>query len=395
MSYYIGPWIWRESVDLGNYWDAPVGTTARIDLRPLPCNIPGVGLFVLPEAPRESGYIELTDGLEKPLSKDAQIVIANALSLPSIRAWNLRDALVEVLTTSADPTGAVRCLPLIPKLNGMLEIVLSGHGVVWERKFTGESDPAWPNIQKVLQGNYRKVREQALLDGTQHHRKYLDTLNAKYAISTEKFIPDDLPVETALPRATTVSDDFNRANESLDAGNWTEYGTLNFSVLNNEVVLGGSSGWSWARYDSPLSSDDFYARLTETGRGSVSWFVGVIARAASDATYTHYMFDVYDAGDRLRKRVDGAMTTLDESNNSNPGFPFTVEVEPNGSTIRGILNAGEVYSVVDTSITGNVHGGIFGYYASTSNRGDNFVAEDLEAAIVGNPYWYYRMIEGN
>lgn len=382
MKYYLGPWQWVTIPGFGDCWDAPAGTKGRIDLRPLPCNVPGHGLFALESPPVEAGYIELADSLTKPLSSAAKAALIDALKLPSLDATNLRDALAEILTTKADPTGTDRSLPILPKLDGTLEIVLAG-AVIWERPFTGEADPAWPNIQKVLQGNYRKIREQALVDGTQQHRKYLDALNAKYAISTEKFIPDDLPTETALPRATTITESFNKANNGLGPDlSWTSISGT-WGVQDNEAQLQSATGGpDSARAESALSSDDHYAQadVTVLTPASGIWR-GAACRFAAAAENYYTAFLNHDGKVYLFKVIGGGETNLG-STAVTPSLPDTVKVSAEGTTITSYFNGVQKDQVTDAIISGNLRGGIAGYSVASDGRLDNFEAADLEAAAV-------------
>ena len=450
--YYLGPWIWRESADDGSYWDAPVGTVGRIDLRPLPCNIPGYGFFALESPPMEAGYVELADSLTKPLSLAAKTALIDALKLPSLDATNLADALAEILTTKADPTGAVRCLPLIPKLDGTLEIIVASE-VVWERQFEGESDEAWPNIQKVLQANYHKIREQALADGTAirnvtlgampgiedaagyrrylsiqmvvqggprllnpdwtpedwhveqekqaayaegTHRRYLDALNAKYAISAEKFIPDDLPVETVLPRATIITESFNKANNGLGPDlSWTNVDGV-WGVTDNEADMRTTGGSARsARAESDLSSDDHYAQIdvTALGSGANGALRGSACRfaAAAETLYTAFLYQLND-NIYLQKYIDGVETNLDNHAVA-LSIPDTVKVQADGTTIKAFFNAGEEISLTDPSISGNLRCGLTGYSDGDYNaRQDNFEAADLAPSFI--PYPYPRGLRG-
>lgn len=382
MKYYLGPWIWRTGND-GDYWDAPVGTTARIDLRPLPCNIPGYGFFALENPPKEPGYVLLSNSLTAPLSAAAKTTLIDALGLPGLEAETLSAALAEILTTKADPTGTVRCLPLIPKLNGMLEIVLSGHGVIWERPFEGESDEAWGNIRQVLQGNYRKVRAQALLDGTDHHRKYLDALNAKYAIRTEKFIPDDLPVEPSEPRDTTVSDDFNRPNEPLDAGPWDELDG-DWDVVNDEVTARDSRSPTFpatARHTTPLSSDDQESQVTVTSMTG-GGLLGPTARFAAAAETCYYGY-VRESGNSraIGKVITSAPTTL-WADTGGGAPPHVQKLVCDGTSLSLYDDGVLAQTIVDPSISGNLYVGLCAHSNQTGGQesdGDNFLAADLPA----------------
>ena len=88
--YYLGPWQWITIPGFGDTWDAPGGTKGRIDLRPLPCNIPGHGLFALESPPLETGYIELSDSLTKPPPSAAKTALLDALQSPRLAARHVR-----------------------------------------------------------------------------------------------------------------------------------------------------------------------------------------------------------------------------------------------------------------------------------------------------------------
>ena len=226
--YYIGPWVWRTDPEMGQYWDAPTGAIGRIDLRPYAaCAQAGgshpqnYGFFATDKPLLDLKYLLLATDIDAAIKPDIIEGVATKLKTPALKAKTVRELLVELLTVAADPDQINRTSCLMPKQNGMMEIHLGGHSVVWQRPFEGKSDPAWPNIQQVVQATYRETRERALnvLDSTPTdlHRKRLTDWQGKFGIDYTKFIPDDLPTELPAPKETAVSDDFNRDNGALGA----------------------------------------------------------------------------------------------------------------------------------------------------------------------------------
>lgn len=396
MHYYLGPWQW-VSDEQGKRWQAPPGTVGLVDLRPPFRGLikrtadkllyvvgfteyhHDYGFFASSVLQDTSKYLSLGTSLHQKLGTDELNAWKASLGMTVLEHDVLVDVFVETLLKGADPTGIKRAKPLIPKLDGKFEIVLGEHGVVWDKAFEGESDEGWPNVQAVLQANYRKVYTQALADGTEHYRKYLGTLVDKYKMSEDKFIPDDLPSETARDPESEESDNFNRDDESLDVGNWNEV-VGDLDIVSNAVNTAVNDE-NAARYETDLSSADHYGQVdyvTSSGNGG-----GACARFDTGGAEDYYVARSHPGSTLwdLYKKVSGGFTLLDSNA---VGYSFTSgasqKCEANGSGIKGYENDVEKTSTTDTVITGNLRAGI--HVWNRFGVVDNFEAADLAAAAV-------------
>jgi hypothetical protein len=114
-----------------------------------------------------------------------------------------------------------------------------------------------------------------------------------------------------------ITDDFNRANESPLAGNWTrvQQGAANFSLTTNAVVLTAGSGSAtdvYARYNPWASGDDQYSQAdTTSGGAGAGTGAGVVVRMATSGAITMYRLVVSNAGNyELTRRIADAGTSL-------------------------------------------------------------------------------------
>lgn len=123
--------------------------------------------------------------------------------------------------------------------------------------------------------------------------------------------------DDATAPATTVSDNFNRANQSPIAGNWTTAPALPASaalaLISNQVVPTSTSADGEAYYSAMAWPNDQYskAKLYVTGTGGVSQGVGLLVRQSASAV-THYRLVVDHASSgnvALGKHVAGTYTT--------------------------------------------------------------------------------------
>jgi hypothetical protein len=172
------------------------------------------------------------------------------------------------------------------------------------------------------------------------------------------------PAEAA--RELVASDDFNRANEDplSGGGNWGQlHDTSNgdLQVSSNKVISDSTSGSEkTARWVGAGSfTDDQYSSLVISGFGFFgnSYQAGVIARASADTGTgrDYYAYYITDDGDsskltKLVKVVNGSETTLASSSIAWTGGD-RVEIEVEGTTIRGLKNGVEQHSSTDSALT--------------------------------------------
>ena len=438
-NYYIGPWRWVDDPEMGEYWDAPPGTVGRIDLRPFAaCAQAGgthpqnYGLFVTEKPLLDAKYTLLATDLDAALKPDILTAVQAKLKTAALKAKTVRELLVELLTTHADPDQIDRVACVVPKQNGMMEIWLCNERI-WQRPFSGETDSAWPNIQKVVQKVYRETRAWALAEaaiirsftmeppeepypappGAMYealrqrmiadakgeaeafnalveaaaqqaeslHRKRLTDWQGKLGIrDSTKFIPDDLPQdELPAPKETSYTDDFNRSNEELgDSANWTEVAG-DWEVISNEVGI-GASGHYQARFEQDLSSDDHYAQIDITtwgGSSGTGAHIDPVARFAA-ALWTGYSAITRRSDNEINvyKIVSGSYTTL-TATGITFSLPDTIKIEADGSSIKSYFNGVEKSDDTDATITGNTRTGLWGNGHGDVSLGDNFEAADL------------------
>jgi len=380
MFYYLGPWELSDDAE-GKRWHPPEGTLGLVDLRPLaPTECFG---FFATEKELGSDYLFLGSQLDEPVKEDLAGKWASALGISRLEGATVLDCLWEILTVRADPEGGVRAKPILPTHLGMLELHLGGDSLVRSRRFQGVSDPAWPNIQAVLQADYRVIYAQALkaesTDRTVHQR-LLGAWQAKYGLADARlFIPSDLPVEVPIRPQTTISDNFNRAtlgaNWTAVDGTWDIYNSVQ---LRNtaEVVIPAT-----LRYDaSSLSSDDHYAQITYLSASMTSKWMGPMVRFASDGE-TGYCARIHALGTErnIYKDVAGTLTSLwTDANGGGP--PQTIKLSADGTSISLYDDGVLAQTITDSAISGNLRVGVASF---SITRGDNFIAEDLTVTFKG------------
>ena len=391
--YYIAPWEWNEKSPGGAAWQAPRSdiVSSNLDLRTIPEQATritrlGYGFFAYPQTVIIFDGLYLGDNLNSRLSVGILSEL-NTKFKTTFAANTALDFLWELLTLKADVSGLTRPRPLMPTVDGDIELHLRNHSIIRSEKF----DPVkHPKVLELERENYRKVRSETLRFRTDKtfHRKYLQRLAEKYKLDWRQFIPDDLPQESPLPRGTTITESFNTADSTTLGPDltWTEV-SGDFDVVSNEVHLitgGGGAEGKKARAESDLSSDDHYAQVNITNIGSgadaYGWAGAARFAAAASTFYVYFVFQDGDTG-TLRKVVTDTATNL-ASTAITLSIPELYKIQADGSTIKGFQAGVERESETDTAITGNTRTGIYGFSAETAVPpvADDFEAADLAAA---------------
>ncbi|MCH8141010.1 MAG: hypothetical protein IH908_05375 [Proteobacteria bacterium] len=220
-----------------------------------------------------------------------------------------------------------------------------------------------------------------------HYRKVLGGWMRQYGIQNPRlFIPPDLPYEGWLEPESSVSDDFDRTDRSLDAdppGTWTEL-TGDLGIISNEVGYSSGTTLAQTRYDTALSSGNHWSQIVipTAAMGNTS-ICGPICRKDGSATLTMYTSFYRDRSTddfRTQKRVDGVNTNIGTDTVASASDGDVLRIEANGSTIRRILNTVEQDSVSDTDIddTSFLYAGIIMARSAAGNpKADDFEAADL------------------
>lgn len=327
--------------------------------------------------------IYMGDSLDSLRNKSA---IATALELGSadILATTVREVIFELFTQHADPTGAVRWKPLIPTLGLRLELHIGGHSLVKSERFDQVQHPLVLEVEKL---NYRKIREDAIQGrinrDTQFHRRYLSRLVEKYHLPFGSFIPSDLPSEAPLPHSTTVTDNFNRADEELGASaDWDE-DSGDFEIVSNAVdlIATGGDGRNSAEHQTALASDDHYSQADiESLQGTSGIRVEVKFRYADHNNF--YSAGTTDRGSDtvdLFRRVTGTITEINAPGPIHDPWVDgdTLYGEVDGSSLDLRVNGTSEHTGTDTALTGQTHVGIGAQNQDPAMGWDNFEGADL------------------
>jgi len=213
-----------------------------------------------------------------------------------------------------------------------------------------------------------------------------------------------------MARTAIATDNFNRADAPGLGPNWGNVGQFATSSgvmrINASInIYGGGGGPSAARWvGAGAFTADQYSSLVLTGTGTDFSYVGVIARASADQDaardyYLYRMRGIFGTTD-LVKCVNGVETTLSAT-------PATltwvdgdrIEIECEGTTIRGLQNGVVRHTATDSSLTTGAPG-VFGAHVSVVPpfgddwEGGNITAGSLifpgvitdSSTILGNPF---------
>ena len=170
-----------------------------------------------------------------------------------------------------------------------------------------------------------------------------------------------------MARTQIATDDFNRADGNIGSNwtyifdiAWTGAGST-ISVLSNKARALSEGSHSqievWAGAGS--FTTDQYSKATVSGlaQNGDPYRAGVVARCSTDtdANRDYYAYWIKDTGassktTELFKVVNGTTTVLD-TRSTTWANGDTVEIECEGTTIRGLKNGVEVVSVTDSELS--------------------------------------------
>lgn len=393
--YYYGlqQFIWDTSEGEG-FWRLPSSVVGAVDLRPVPAQAIAGGI------PQGFAFVASMQPIDVLISRSLHFGDENATGAMQ-DAWQselgyrpqgakVLDLLWDMLTAGADPTGDAACKPLIPGVDGFFSLFVGGHSLVKQERFQASS-PAGMKSLDLLRREYRQLRQQSR-DGRhrdtrgrvspQHYLKVLDFWQQKYGLPHTAFIPGDLPDEGAMPHETTITDNFNRAdNADLSVSapfSWTDV-TGSLQLAGNKIFH--SSTNSRSRAESDLSSSDHYGQVDVVTAASSTRGTLAIARFASGA-HTCYQSRILGDGTlQIGKVVAGVLTLLGVGTTQSLSLPDTIKMQCSGSTLDAYFNGASVESITDSSISGNTRCGIglFGNTTAPNTSCDNFEAADLAA----------------
>lgn len=385
LRYYLGPWVWHSD----RYWSPPAGTVGLVDLRNL-ADQALAGQF----GDRPYGFFAVNQALGSEYDllgqgdlREIAVVSAQQDAWESLLGYRpqgatLVDLLFDQLTAGSDPAGG-SVPPLMPTTKGVLSLYLGGHSLVKSERYQHGRHPHMGKVQDVLRRNFRRIHAA----NQEHSRRVLDYWLDKYRCDKgdwQRFVPEDLRGEIPgpLPHQTTITDDFNRADQSglgSSSEGWSWTATIGgYNIVSNEAENVAMTGnLAFARAESDLSSEDHYAQVDVT---TVAQNRQGVAARFSDSADTAYMFVerqvVPDFA--IFKRVTGTDTLLNDSA-SGATEPFTIKGECDGSGLTLYVDDVSEVTITDTDITGNVRAGLHHGGTSVGGTVDNFEAADLAA----------------
>jgi hypothetical protein len=409
-NYYLGPWPW-DAQGSPACWTPPATTIAAVDLASLPQLASAVG------SARPVGFFACTGTLDSSYtflgSGDCRQIVSTKTNQAAWKAatgyqptgTTLADLLFDQLTNGSDPTGQSACLPLVPTIDGQLEVVLAGHSPVRRQRFVWGSHAHTSKLKALLQHDFRVLFQlvQAKKAPALLHRKWLGWQCRKYVLTGpadwKQLVPADLlaSVPGPLAPATTINDDFNRANSGTlgtatyggvsQGWSWalTNGGTWQIVSNQAECTATGTGFDTFARAETDLSGSDHSAQVAVWFSGSSDALQGPTCRFSASAN-TMYLggFRPVGADDRVFKVLSGTFTKiLDVANGSGTYSNVQTTIQASGSTLTLTTPGAGGNSVTDTSISGGTRTGM---YCQTANDiFDNFQAADLAAPAYRPP----------
>lgn len=389
MRYYLGPWVWSNTI--GGSFNPPEGCISVVDLAPLPDqSITGsdrpIGFFAQPEnLPQlDSAWELIATGDCREINSDNSMK-SLFQSIISFRpnGDKLVDLLYDCLIDGSDVDGQTGPMPLVPTIDGNLELHLGGHSIVKTENFQfGKNHRHQIKIQQLLRRQFRDVHN---VDPV-HARRCLDWNCEKYRIDKgnpsnwRQLVPQDLHghVQGPLPHSTSYSESFNTADSSTLGPDltWTELSNVWSIVSNRAEYYSGSA--QPARAEHSVSGTDQNCDL-DCWIPSNSLIGPTVRFSASE--HTNYVAWYYSSDSKiyLTKFVNAVQTNMTSVTISHTNGD-TYRMQCNGSTLKGYQEGVERISLTDTSITDNLRGGMTGYGAPGGLNGDNFVFADISVA---------------
>lgn len=191
-----------------------------------------------------------------------------------------------------------------------------------------------------------------------------------------------------MARSSVATDNFNRANGGLGA-NWESLNSIDGGEVEiSSNVIGGANTGAFAvsRWvGAGTFSDDQYSSLVflETDFGVSPYGMGVVARASGDTDTTRdYYYFFANSNDTyvLGKVVNGTNTNLATGSRTWVDGE-RIEIECEGTTIRGMVDGVSVASVTDASLTTGKPG-VLGSGDSFVATGDDWDGGDIVAGAV-------------
>lgn len=130
----LGPYIWDTEAGIGGGgWVMPPSAISSLDLRSIPemsqrGGTPGYGLFFCKSSPG-AGYYLLAADFNASILVSVTRLIENRWGI-DVEAYTSNGTIWELFVEEGDPTGESRWKPLVPRHDGVLEILIQGFSPV-------------------------------------------------------------------------------------------------------------------------------------------------------------------------------------------------------------------------------------------------------------------------
>lgn len=382
-----------------------------------------VGIFAVDSFPMGTGsrYLPITSEDPRDARPDGRL-LDGWESLTGFRPQGdtVADLIWDHLTRGADAANLDGPGFLAPGSRRGVDLWLA-NTCLRSEKFVWGTDSAYTaRLQDVLTRQLAVVRDRALngecrntkgLADFAAHQKFADMICQKYAgCSKQKkldFLEQIKPAswdEPLVPHETTITDNFNRAdNTDIGSGSAYAYTDVNGSmrIISNAVhdESGSSATENRTRVESDLSSVEMSAQISAVSvSAATARSVGPMLRFANGAD-TAYALRLFGNASgttgslvrvfRAYKCVAGALTALGSGTNQTSALPVPIRLtagEGASSTLTAYYNGSNVESFTDSAIDGSA-GARIGLYLRGVTPGsviDDLDASDL-AAAAGQP----------
>ncbi len=195
---------------------------------------------------------------------------------------------------------------------------------------------------------------------------------------TEQPLP--LTLQALSGAVAQITDDFNRADNSDLGAGWVEV-IGDTQIVSNQVKMFGTTRCIVRRSEASFPAKQ-WSRITVTGKGtSTAHFTGPAVRcsgtSATDVKGYFVGWDGSTPGYRIRKIVNGTVTVVAQETTASaePAFPYTLQIEVDGSTLRALVNTGSGFVEKVAATDSDIGTGNPGFHIGTDGpTADNFVS---------------------
>lgn len=386
---YLGQWEWSEDAGTGMppCWHAPGGTnliSGAIDLRNSSQqrfaggSPQGFGLFIY-EGPQTHPllHVDLGDDISGTIRNSALRDIRDRMG-PFLGGLRRPDVIFrDYLVNRGDAAGVTAHKPFRGSVRQGVKIKFGAFGNAVDEVFD-EAHQCFQNHIDVFQEDYRRERPKWSVEVREKvvGHKLLSLYKRLHDDDAQILLPPEFLTDGHRQPQTEFTESFNQVDSSTLGPDlsWTEQ-EGDFETLSNELS-GNNNGFSFARADSDLSSDDNLGEIDVLTFSTGGDAVGPTCRHSASAVTFYQIFLINSGTLFLRKEVSSTPTNLDNVSITY-SLPELYRVEADGSTQEGFQAGVSRVSASDTEITGHVRCGVMDYFKAGTS--DDFRMADLAA----------------